>query len=742
MQQQIPPLTRRAFGLAGGALLVNFTLGASGVYARDLGAAFPAAVEKKLDAWIAIGADGNATLYTGKVELGTGVETALTQIACEELDLRMDQLRVVQGDTKLTPDQGPTWGSITVVVGGPQVRAAAATARARLLALAATALQADAATLTMDGGKVAAPSGKSVGYGQLVGGRQLEGEVDPKAPVKPVSAYRLVGKSVPRVDIPAKVAARFTFVQDVRVPGMLHGRVVMAPRLGASVTRFESLAASKVPGLVRIVRQGDFIGVVAKTEWGAIQAQRALVVEWSGGQAMPSTETVYEQLLDAPVAQAQQLVANGDAEGELKAAAQVFEGRFDMPFQTHGSIGPSCAVADVAAEGVTVWSATQAPHWLRANLAELLGLPEDRVRVIYAEGAGCYGRNGHEDAAGDAVLLSKAVGAPVRVQWMRHQEHGSAPMGPAHVVAVKAAMTGGKVTAWRSEAWLTEQPSTLPPVHMPGFRAAGYQQVDSSFAGLLHANQQPGYLIPHQRVLANRSTKRPVRVSWIRGPGRIHNVFAVESMMDEIALAAGADPVAFRLAHAPDARSRNVIERVARLAKWEPRTGPRAARPATGDLTGRGFAYARYSNGSTYVAMVADVSVDRASGKARLKRMFVSHDCGRMVNPDGVSNQVEGSVIQTASRALLEEMAFDGRQVTGTDWASYPIMRFSDVPEIVVDLVESTDPPMGAGESSTVPVIAAISNAIHDATGVRVRRIPFVAARLKAALDASQPART
>jgi nicotinate dehydrogenase subunit B len=357
------------------------------------------------------------------------------------------------------------------------------------------------------------------------------------------------------------------------------------------------------------------------------------------------------------------------------------------------------------------------------------------VRIIYVEGAGCYGRNGHEDAAGDAVLLSRAVGAPVRVQWMREQEHGGAPMGPAQVVDVQAMVAGGRIHAWRCESWLTEQPQQLPPVHLPAFRAVGAAQVESSFSGYIHANQQPGYAIPHQQVVAHRSARRPVRTSWIRGPGRVINVFAVESVMDQLARAGGVDPLEFRLAHAPDERSKAVMRRVAALAKW--REPAAASTPgAEGTLAqGRGFAYSRYSNNSTYVAMVADVTVDRATGVVRLLRMFASHDCGFMVNPDGVRNQVEGSIVQTASRGLYEEMAFDGSRVTSTDWASYPIMRFADSPEMVIDLVPSSEPPMGAGEASTAPVVAAIANAIFDAVGVRLMQAPFTPPRVLAALQ-------
>lgn len=729
-------LNRRSFVASSGALIVGFNLSVvpNKGSAKAMISAFPAEVEKSLDGWIAIAADGGVTLFTGKVELGTGIETAFSQIAAEELDVRMDQLRVVQGDTLLTPDQGPTWASISVMLGGAAVRRAAATARALLLELASKKLNVDAKQLSVSAGVVIAPSGRTVLYGALVAGGQFKAQVDPKAELKPASAYKLVGKSVPRVDIPAKVTAKFVFLQDVKVAGMLHGRVLIGPRLGASIAHVNDAKARKVKGFLRVVRERDFLGVVASTEWAAIKAARELDVRWAGGQPMPSTATVYDELRRAPPAAMQQLANTGDVDVALRAAPTVVEAVFEAPYQTHGSIGPSCAVADVKPDQVTVWSATQAPHFLQINLAELLGLPDEKVRVIYVEGAGCYGRNGHEDATGDAVLLSRAMKAPVRVQWMRHQEHGSAPMGPAQIVKVRAALDAdGKISAWDTDGWYTELPKDFPPVHMSGFRAAGAKQEEGSFAGYTHANQQPIYTIPNLRVNAIRVGNRHVRVSWLRAPGRIWNVFAVECVVDELALLAKADPVAFRLAHATDARARNVIERAARMANWRPRT--ERPRSVDGLLRGRGFSYARYSNNGAYIAMVADVTVERATGKLSLDRMFVSHDCGMMINPDGVLNQVQGCVVQTASRTLFEEMGFDGTGVTTVDWGSYPIMRFSQVPELIVDLVESKDPPMGVGEAATAPVPGAISNALFDATGIRFRQLPLTPTRIKTALN-------
>lgn len=731
--------SRRAFLQSSGALVVAFSLDLqlNEAAAKTLADPWPSEVPNALDAWLAIDAQGQVTLYTGKVDLGTGLETALAQIAAEELDITMQQIRVVQGDTALTPDQGPTWGSVSIVRSGAEIRRAAATARARLVALAAASLGEPAASLSVEAAVVSAPSGKRIGYGELIGQKRFELDVDPKAVIKPAERYKLVGTSVPRIDIPAKVAATFEFVHDVKVPGMLHGRVVMPPRWGATLQSSDEQAARAVPGVVQVVRDRDFLAVVARDEWAAIRGAQALAPAWTGGRRMPTTARVFDELLQTKPSATQRLANAGDVDKALANATTVFGGRFDMPYQTHGSIGPSCAVADVRGDRVTIWSATQAPHWLQGTVAQLLNLPEANVRVIYVEGAGCYGRNGHEDAAGDAVLLSRAVKAPVRVQWMRHQEHGNAPMGPAHVVQMRAAVgANGAIDAWDTEGWLTEQPKGFPPVAMTPFRSVGTPQTESDFAGFIHGNQQPGYVIPNSRVVVNRVADRPVRVSWIRGPGRVLNVFAVESVMDDMARSQRVDAVAYRLRHAPDARARQVIERVAKLANWQSNMEARATPDPGPVLRGRGLAYCRYSNASAYVAMIADVAVDRATGIVRLERMYVSHDCGRMVNPDGVLNQVEGQVIQTASRGLYEEVGFDGTQVTTLDWASYPIMRFSQSPRLFVDLVPSTEPSMGAGEPACAPVIAAIGNAIRDATGIRLRRIPFTPARVLAAMRA------
>jgi nicotinate dehydrogenase subunit B len=732
-------VSRRSFAASGGALIVGFFLpfANKSAHAKAMKGPFPAEVSRALDAWISVGSDNTVTLYTGKVDLGTGVQTALAQIAAEELDIRMQQLRVVQGDTKLTPDQGPTWASITVTRGGSEVRLASANARAALLDLAAKKLSVDVSTLSVDAGIVSSALGAKITYGELVAGSRFEREIDPKVRVKSASEYRIVGKSVPRIDIPAKVSAAFTFVQDIKVPGMLHGRTVSPPRLGATLKSVDDRRARRIHGFVQLVREQNFIGVVASSEWAAVRASRELNVQWEGGQPYPTTAMVYSDLLATTPAATQQLVKTGDTAVALKDAAHVVEAVFEAPYQTHGSIGPSCAVADVSTDGVTVWSATQAPHFLQVNLAELLGIPEDKVRVIYIEGAGCYGRNGHEDAAGDAVLLSRAMKRPVRVQWMRHQEHGSAPMGPAQIVKVRAGLSAdGKITAWETDGWYTELPKDFPPVHMSGFRAAGYKQDEIGFAGYVHSNQQPIYAVPNQRVTAIRAGARPVRVSWIRAPGRIWNVFAVECVMDELAKLAKIDDVAFRLQNTVDPRARQVIERVARISNWQPNSHAKdvASNVKSPIMRGRGFSYARYSNSGAYIAMVADVAVERSTGVVSVERIFVSHDCGLMVNPDGVLNQVQGCVIQTASRTLYEEMGFDGQNVTTLDWASYPIMRFSQVPELVIDLVASKDAPMGVGEAATAPVPSAIVNAVFDATGIRFKRLPLTPERVKTAL--------
>jgi CO/xanthine dehydrogenase Mo-binding subunit len=635
------------------------------------------------------------------------------------------------GDTERCPDQGPTVGSRTIQYAGAEFRQAAADARQTLLQMAAARLGVPVAGLSARDGVVTGPAGRRVSYAELVGGGRLGGALVARGRLKPPSALGLIGKPVPRVDLPGKVHGRHPYIQNLAVPRMLHGRVVRGPRAGATVAAVD---ASSVPRDVRLVGLGNFVGVVADREEQAIAAAAALRVTWQGGAELPDAASLPDALRGAPATE-RVAQASGDVEAALAGAARTLRAEYFVPFQMHASIGPSCAVADVRPDGAVLWSATQSSFPTRSSVAALLGLPAEQVRLIWVEGSGCYGHNGADDATADAALLSQAVGAPVRVQWMRADEHGWEPKGPAMAITVRGGLDArGRVVAWDSRVHSATH-SSRPNYGTPGNLLAGAELGLPRRVGVVGAerNARPSYRFPNERVRLSLIENPMLRTSALRGLGSPANTFAIESFMDELAAAAGVDPIAFRLRHLRDPRAVAVLEEVAKLAQWDPRPSPRADR-STG--TGRGVAFVQYDNSGAYVGMAVEAHVDRASGKVRVERVHVTHDCGLVVNPDGVRNQIEGNVIQGLSRALLEEVKFDRHGVTSLDWASYPILRFSEVPdEIRIGLIDRRDQPaVGAGEPATSPVFAAVANAIFDATGVRLRSVPFTPERVKAAL--------
>lgn len=736
-----PALSRRAFLQSAGALVVTFSLPAA-VRGQISTPPAKAARYAGLDAWLAVGGDGSVTLFTGKVELGTGVQTALSQVAAEELEVRVDRITVVQGDTDRSPDQGYTVGSKSISHGAPQVRAAAAEARAALLDLAAAKLGAPVDRLTVQDGVVSAQgdAAKRVTYGELIGGRRFDRAVSTPPRTKRRDAYRLVGTSVPRVDIPTKVAGTHVYVHNVRVPGMLHGRVVRPPSVGATVMRVDENSVRGLPGTVKIIRKGSFVGVVAEREEQAIAAAHALKVTWQETPGLPEREKLGDWLRTSGTTD-KQLTSVGDPSAGLAGAAKTLHATYQWPFQMHGSIGPSCGVADVRGDKATVWAGSQGVFGLRDALASLLSLKPDDIRVIFAEASGCYGHNGVDDAAADAAILSQAVGKPVRVQWMRHDEHVWEPKGPAMLMDVRGGLDArGTVVAWDYNVW-TPTHSTRPRSEAGNLLAGQLIGHPMKFAHSGGDRNAPHtYVFPNDRVLVHWVPTSPIRPSALRGLGAPQNTFANESFMDELAALAGADPLAFRLTHLKDPRARAVLEAAAQRAGWQARPSPRPGAATKGGVVrGRGLAFVQYENDTGYAAMVSDVEVDRATGAVRVTRVVVAHDCGLIVNPDGVRNQVEGNVIQAISRTLKEEVLFDRARITSVDWGSYPILTFPELPdEVEVVLIDRPDQPsVGAGEPATCPVPAAIANAVFDATGARLRSVPFTPDRVKAVLDRS-----
>jgi len=710
----------------------------------------------RLDAWLRIGKDEIVTVFTGKVDIGMGVQTALMQIVAEELDVPAGRIHLVMGDTSTTPDQGGVGGSTSISAGAKPLRNAAATARFVLLQLAAGKLGVRPADLQVNHGIVSARSdaSKSISYGALAALKDLnealhvsgngfalnvEGQGKPKDP----ASYTVVGQSLPRVDLPPKILGRATYSTDIRVPGMLHGRVIRPASAGATLVNVDESAAKGIPGYLKTVVKGNFVGVVAGNEWAALRAAKQVRVSWSDPAANFPAD-VYEHIRSVKPRASREFVHQGDAATALSRAAKRVEASYEWPFQAHATMGPGCAVADFQTEGLTtVWSGAQKPHALRKGLAEMLRVPEERIRVVWVEGSGSYGRAGDEDVAADAALLSQAVGKPVRVEWSREDMTAWGGKGPASVVDLSAALDEqGQVTALEFVSRAFSGTEIIPQANTAGNLLAAqlmgmpnttegdeYVQWGASTYPYAFRNiHAAGHVVP-----AFLPSASPLRTTHLRDPNGPAGTFAGESFMDEIAAAAGADPIEFRFRHIDDPRAKAVLTAVAERANWDRRPSPKPKEAAGDVLTGRGVALAL--RGGTYVATVAEVEVHRPSGVVRVKRLLCAHDCGLIVNPDALRGTIQANLIQSLSRALKEEVTFNKSRVTSADWNSYPIARWPDVPEVAVVLLNHPEiAPSGAGEPSSRPTAAAINNAIFDATGARLRRVPLTPSRVKAAL--------
>jgi CO/xanthine dehydrogenase Mo-binding subunit len=737
-----PAPSRRAVLKAGGAVVVSFGFGIGWSHpsqAQTSSSALARTLDvSRVDGFLAFHADGTVSLFSGKVDLGTGLRIAIRQMAAEELGIGVDRITLVEGDTALTPDQGATAGSTGVARGGVQIRQAAATARQALVALAADRLKRPTSELDLIAGDVRPlAGGPGISIADLIGDRQLDLKVDAKAPLRDPDGYVVVGQSLPRPDLPEKIMGRHVYVHDFSVPGMLHGRVIRPPATGARLDIVDEASIAGLDG-ARIVRINDFLGVVAEDEWTAVRAAGRLKATWSGGQSLPVQGQLYDAVRNAAVERHAVLVTKGDP-AAIHGSDRVLSATYQWPIQSHASLGPSCAVADVGPDRATIWTASQATHRFRFAFAKFLGLPAEQVRLIYLDGSGCYGMNGHDDAAADAALMSKAIGRPVRVQWMRADEHGWDPKGPPQLLDVAAALDSeGRVSAWQTEMWLPIATAGLPNIPLLGPEAAGIAQVKGVSAGLIEQNADPPYAVPNLQVTVHWLKETPLRPSNIRAPGKIANIFAIEGFTDELAAAAGIDPIEFRLRGLSDPRGLEVLRRAAALFQWDSRPSPAPAAAARGGVAeGRGIAYVHYKQSENYVALAMAVAVDPGSGEIQVKRVACAHDCGLVINPDALKNQIEGSIVQTLSRSLHEEVTFDRARVTSLDWASYPILTFPELPEIAIDLVERRrEPPFGGGEAAAAPVAAALANAVFDAIGVRLRTVPFTPDRVKAAVKA------
>lgn len=701
----------------------------------------------KFETFIKIAANGSVTAYNGHVDLGTGIRTALAQIVAEELDVSFARVVVVLGDTSLVPNQGATIASETIQITAVPLRKAAAQARQFLFARAAEQLQLPAEDLTIEDGLIRGKDNRSVSYGELIAGETIRLELADDVPLKAVDAYTIVGQSVPRVDLPAKATGELVYVHDVRVSGMLHGRVVRPPYagidagafVGTSLIAVDEISVRDIPGLVAVVRIGDFVGVVAEREENAIKAAAQLKVSWKPVPTLPDLEDI-ETALRANPSVPRTLIDKGNVDAAIASAAKPMQRTYLWPYQMHASIGPSCAVADVQDGHVRVWSGTQNPHHLRTELARLIHRREAEIEVIRLEAAGCYGRNCADDVSADALLLSRAVGRPVRVQLTREQEHAWEPKGTAQLMDVNGGLNAdGNVAGYD---FATRYPSNGAPTlallltgtipHTP----AVFEMGDRTAI--------PPYDYDNLRVVAH-DMPPIVRASWLRGVSALPNTFAHESDIDELATEAGVDPIEYRLRYLKDQRAVDLVNAVAERAGWTPR--PIWKEPvADGDIVrGRGFAYALYVHskfpgyGAAWSAWIADVAVNKATGDVSVTRVVAGQDSGLMINPEGVRHQIHGNVIQSTSRALMEEVTFDRSSVTSLEWGGYPIIKLPDVPRIDVLMLPRQDqPPLGVGESASVPSAAAIANAIFDATGVRFRELPFTPERILAGLRGEQ----
>jgi nicotinate dehydrogenase subunit B len=741
-------VSRRGFLAGSGALVVSFASLAKALaqegelfIAKEKveteKAKLPGSLDsnRMLDQWIRIDADGKITVYTGKAELGQGTRTSLRQIAAEELEVKPAEINLITADTGLTPNEGYTAGSQTIQNSGTAIRYAAAQTREILVAQASAKLGIPVEQLKVQGGKVVAADGRALGYGELVADELIHIEASPDTKLKSPESYHAIGKPFARVDIPAKVTGGEAFLHDMRPDGMLHARVVRPPSYTAKLLEIDEAAIRSMPGVVNVVRDGDYLAVVAEQEFQAVQAMRALAAnaKWQETASLPTDVSAF---LENNVSEIGTVASVGE---ETVAGEKTVSAQFTRPYHMHASIGPSAAIAKFENGELTVWTATQGVFPNRVAIAEMVGLPAEKVRLIHTHGAGCYGHNGADDAGGDAAFIAMAMpGVPIRVQWMREQEHTWEPYGNAMKTKLSATLdASGNIVGWHHDLWSNLHSSRPGPAGalLAGRLSSkhfqlGEAKLQISSSGNGDRNAIPLYDIPNQRVNWHFIPDMPVRVSSLRGLGAYCNVLSIESLMDELALAAGADPVEYRLRHLKDPRAIKVIEVAAEKFGWGNASMPEGR--------GRGFAFAQYKNHAAYLAIAMEAEVDPSTGDIKLSHIVTAVDCGEAVAPDNIILQTEGGVLQAMSWTLYEAVQFDDTRITSSDWSSYPILRFSAVPDSIdVHIVDRPGSAyLGVAEAAQGPTGGAIANAIRDATGKRMYDLPFSRDRVKAALRA------
>ncbi len=755
--------SRRSLLKTGGALVVSIgvpvgfdtVLAVNSAFAQGAGyavAAKPPLTPDQLSSYIAVNADGTVDAYFGKTDLGQGVVVAIGQIVADELDVAFDRVRVFLGDTATTVNQGDASGSTAVQEGGKQLRYAAAESRRILLSMAAQKLGTASERLTVSDGVVSDGKAK-LSYAELIGGKYFNVELawnkktgnglfaPGKATPKDPKDYKVVGRPIRRDDVAPKVYARQDFVTDVKVPGMMHGRMIRPAVAGAIPLKVDDASIKDIPG-ARVVWQQGFLGVVAEKEWDAIKAARQLKVVWSSANPpFPDASDIYDHIRKAPVRKRELgLDGKGDVDRAFKSAARVIEAEYEWPFQSHASMGPACAVVEIKDGKATCWTGSQKPHYVREGVANTLGLSPDMVEAVWLLGPGSYGRNDAGDAAMDAAVLAQAVGRPVRVQYMRNEGTGWDPKAPASIHRARAAVdAAGNVIAYEFTSKALSRVDVTPNESQPRDTLAGQLRGVAIESGDGFGVPGDSYAFVNRRTswetiapLLDRAS--PLRTSHMRDPVGPQIHFASESFMDEVAHALNMDPVEFRLRHLSDPRDVAVIKAAAERAGWQSRPSPRNDQRGA-KVSGRGISY--IVRGGTRVAIVAEVEVDRSSGRIWGRKFTVAHDCGLIVNPDGLHHVIEGNVVQSLSRTIWEQVRFDRKNVTSVDWNTYPILDIADAPETIdIVLINHPElPPSGAGEPSTRPVAAAVANAVFDATGVRIRRVPLSPQRVRSAFS-------
>ncbi|MBS9721951.1 xanthine dehydrogenase family protein molybdopterin-binding subunit [Tianweitania sp. BSSL-BM11] len=745
----LPDVSRRSVLLGTGSLVLAFSLRPASAQTTVQGSEaqnfeqveqaapdLPGSLKTnpQLDSWIRIDADGSATVFTGKSELGQGIKTAVLQIAAEELKVPFAELKLIGPDTSLSPNEGYTAGSHSVQDSGTAIRNAAAQVREILIAQAAGRFNLAADTLKAENGAVIAPDGQRATYGELIAAELIQVQAQPTSKLTPTDAFTVMGTPQQRIDIPGKVTGAPAYVQDMRPDGMVHGRVVRPPSPGAQLRGIDTSSVEAMPGVLKVVKNGSFLGVLAEKEWVAIKAMRTLstLAQWTESPTLPGMDDLPQKLMALP--QEDGIVAD---DRRVVNAAATHEAMFTKPYQMHGSIGPSCALG-VLNDGVTtVWSHTQGVYPDQKAIAEMLRVPIEQVRVIHAEGSGCYGHNAADDAAADAALLAQALpGRPVRLQLMREQEHAWEPYSPGMVTKVRASTDAeGNVVDWTYEVWSNSHNTRpgpagnlLPARYIENGFELQTPELKITPEGNGDRNSNPLYAFPSRHVVWHFLKEMPLRVSALRGLGAYMNVFSIENTMDDLAAAAKVDSVEYRLRHLQDERARDVVRKTAEMFGWK-------AGQVAPQNHGYGFAFARYKNLAAYCAVAMEVKVEPETGRVRILRASSAADAGEIVNPDGIANQVQGGIVQAASWTLYEGVTFNDTRITSVDWSTYPIMRFDALPsKIDVEVIPRPGTPfLGAGECSQGPGGSALANAITHAIGKRIFDLPLSREKIKQA---------